>query len=117
MNKEMSFNIDDGKEVFAHEVSLNFTPLHFYLDFKSVTPRLDVRAKNGPIINIKHSVIMMDPFHVKEMYKLLGNVLKRYESEFGTIKRPPQLVKLDKKRKKSSSDKKESASVSPAYFG
>ena len=120
--REMSFSIDEGNAFFAHEVSLNFTPLHFYMDFKSVTPRLDVRSKAGPFIHMKHNVIMLDPFHVKEMHRLLGDVLKRYEEEFGKINKPSQLKKLDAKRKSKSSNNssaanKESEDNNPNYFG
>lgn len=117
MNKELNFSIDEGNVFFSHEVSLNFTPLHFYLDFKSVTPRLDVRSKNGPFLHMKHNVIMLDPFHIKEMHRLLGDVLKRYETEFGKIKRPAQFEKLDKKRKKNNPDVEEPKLSNPGYFG
>ncbi len=53
---------------------------------------------------LKHKVILADPYHAKRVHGVLGDVLKKYEKEFGKIEKPKVLQAMDKKNKK---DKKE----------
>ncbi len=116
MEKNMNFSIDDGDAFFCHEISVNFNPLQFVLDFKSVTPRVDVRSKNGPSIRIKHNVVLMDPFHAKKTVELLSRVIADYEKQFGEIKKPKVIEKMEKNAKKKS-DSKSKTFKTPTYFG
>jgi len=43
VEKKVNFGIEDGDNFFAHEVSVNFNPTQFVLDFKCITPRVDPR--------------------------------------------------------------------------
>ena len=54
--KKINFNINDGDDFFAHEMSINFNPMQFIFDFRSVTPRIDVRSRDSSVISIKHNV-------------------------------------------------------------
>ena len=98
--KQINIGIDDGKEFFAHELSINFNPLQFVFDFKSVTPRIDPRSKDRASIVLRHNVVLIDPYHAKRVYGLLGEVIKKYEKEFGKIEKPKALKVMDKKKKK-----------------
>ncbi|MBI4450573.1 DUF3467 domain-containing protein [Candidatus Woesearchaeota archaeon] len=113
--EQLNLNIVDGDAFFAHELSVNFTPLQFTLDFKSITPRTDPRSKTKPSFVLKHNVIISEPWHLKQITDLLQNMLKRYEQEYGPIKKPAALVKAEKKQK--SLPKKQSKSDLPTYFG
>ncbi|MFH2028171.1 MAG: hypothetical protein ABIJ08_03465, partial [Nanoarchaeota archaeon] len=55
--KRVNFGINDGDAFFAHEISVNFNPTQFVLDFKSITPRVDPRSNEGPVIALKHNVV------------------------------------------------------------
>lgn len=114
-NKNMNVSIDDGDEFFCHEMSINYNPLQFIFDFKSVTPRVDVRSKNSPTIKIKHNVVMLDPFHAKKMLELLTKVVTDFEKDFGVINKPKSVEKMEKKMAKMGKDKK--TIVAPNYFG
>ena len=114
MAKNLNFSVDNGDEFFAHETSINFNPSQFIFDFKSVTPRVDVRDRQNPIIVIKHNVVMADPYHAKKVAELLNNVIRRYEKEFGVIEKSKAIKKLEKKSKKA---KVESVKETPTYFG
>ena len=59
----ININIQDGEPIFAHEMSVNFTPTQFVLDFKCITPRNDPRSKTRASFLLKHSVVMVDPWH------------------------------------------------------
>jgi len=113
VEKKVNFGIEDGDNFFAHEVSVNFNPTQFVLDFKCITPRVDPRGEDGPFISIKHNVVLMDVYHAKKFIEFFKRRLDTYEGEFGKIERPKQLKKVEKKRKESKKEKPET----PTYFG
>jgi hypothetical protein len=113
--QQINLNIIDGEPFFAHEVSMNFTPTQISLDFKCITPRTDPRGKT-PSFLLKHNVIMVDPWHAKLMLDVLANVVKKYEEEFGVIKKPKALEKATKKQKKKTK-KTTTKTTTPSYMG
>ena len=112
MSKPVNINIIDGESFFAHELTANFTPTQFSLDFKNITPRSDPRNQHGPSFTLKHNVIMIEPWHAKALVEVLSNVVGRYEKEYGTIKKPVAMVKAEKKQKKTKTKE-----TIPSYFG
>ena len=99
-NKEpINISINDGEPFFAHEMSVNFTPTQFTLDFKCISPRNDPRSKK-PSFLLKHNVIMVEPWHAKMIISVLANVLKKYEDEYGAVKKPKSVEIAEKKQKK-----------------
>jgi hypothetical protein len=111
---QINLNINDGEPFFSHEVTVNFTPTQLTLDFKCITPRNDPRSKK-PSFQLKHNVIMLEPWHGKALVAVLKNVIKKYEDEFGKIKKPKAIEKAEQKRKTLSS-KPEKIEM-PSYFG
>ena len=83
--ERINLSINDGEAFFAHELSINFNHLQFVFDFKSVTPRVDPRSRDKASIVMKHNVVLTDPYHAKRVYELLGNVIGKFEKEFGKI--------------------------------
>jgi len=110
---QITFSINDGDAFFAHEASINFNPLQFSFDFKSITPRTDVRSKTSAVFALKHTLVMMDVFHAKDFLRVLSEALKKYETVFGKIKKPDALVKAESIK---SGDKKQPSNA-PVYFG
>lgn len=118
--QSINLSINDGEPFFAHEMSVNFNPMQFILDFRCVTPRNDPRTKGGrPSLNLKHNVVMVDPWHMVQINELLGRMIGAYEKEFGKIKKPKAVETFEKKHKKSAEKKQESATETevPSYFG
>ena len=120
--KKINMNITDGDSFFAHEVSINYNPMQFILDFKNVTPRVDPRSQGGNLVLcMKHNVIMVDPFHAKKIVQLFSEVIDKYEKEFGKIETPSQIKQIEKKRKKLNKDNKGKKMTTkadiPTYFG
>ncbi|MEM4240248.1 MAG: DUF3467 domain-containing protein [Candidatus Woesearchaeota archaeon] len=111
----VNIQIIDGEPFFAHEVSINFTPTQFSFDFKCITPRIDPRSKK-PSFLMKHNVVMVEPYHAKMLLSVLNNILKRYEDEFGRIKKPKALEIAEKKQKKAMSAAKADTDT-PSYLG
>ena len=103
-DKKVKFDIDNGREFFADEAGVIHNPLKIILDFRSITPRIDVRNQE---------FVIMDPFTEKTFSDLLKKNLDNYEKQFGKIKRPEQLKKSEKKGKKKTKGK----SKAPTYFG
>jgi len=112
---EFNMSIVDGQAFFAHETSVNFTPQQFSLDFKSLSPRVDPRNKNAPTFVMAHNVVMLDPWHAKQIHKILGEALKKYEEEFVKIDKPKALAKAEKKHVKA--ETKTAKAEIPAYMG
>lgn len=114
--KNVNVSVQEGDAFFCHELSVNYNPLQVILDFKSVTPRVDIRSKQGPSICIKHNVVMVDPYHAKKMLDLLGKVVSDYEKDFGKIEKPKAVKKMEKSMKdRKETDKK--TITTPTYFG
>jgi len=117
--QRLNISINDGDAFFAHETSINVNPMQVILDFKSVTPRIDLRSPK-PSLSIKHNVIMLEPYHAKKMLEMFADSIKRYEKEFGKIEKPKAVEQMEKKQK---SRKKESVkepvitAKAPSYFG
>lgn len=123
--KQINMNIENGNEFFAHELSINFNPMQFILDFKCITPRIDARSQNTPLLSMKHNVIMLDPWHAKQITELLSGVMKKYEEQFGKIEKPKAVKEFEKTAKaqaKKDNPSKESQTETatetmPTYFG
>ena len=90
-------------------------PLKFIIDFRSITPRIDVRSKNFQPLVLRHNVVVMDTFTAKNFLKVLQTNIKNFEKRFGKITKPEVLEKLEKESKKSK--KKKSKKDMPSYFG
>lgn len=115
--EKINMSINEGDAFYAHELSINFNPLQFVFDFKSVTPRVDPRSKDRASIVLKHNVILTDPYHAKKVYELLGDVIKKYEKEFGRIEKPKPLQIIEKKSKKESKKSKGVEKIeTPSYI-
>jgi hypothetical protein len=115
--QKINLNINDGDVFYAHELSINFNPLQFVFDFKSVTPRVDPRSKDRASIVLKHNVVLVDPFHAKRVHELLGNVIKKYEKEFGKIQKPKPLQIVEKKNKSEAKKLKNPEKIeAPSYI-
>ncbi|MEE9525696.1 MAG: DUF3467 domain-containing protein [Candidatus Woesearchaeota archaeon] len=114
--KPINMSIDDGKEFFAHELSVNFNPTQFTFDFRCITPRTDPRANEGPVVAIKHNLIMTDPWHTKEILRVLNTVVGKYEEKFGEIKEPDAVKKYKKEAAKQQKEKPEETKA-PSYLG
>jgi hypothetical protein len=115
-NKEqINISIIDGEPFFAHEMSTNFTPTQFTLDFKCITPRVDPRSKK-PSFLLKHNVVMVEPYHAKMILAVMNSVIKKYEEEYGAIKKPKAVESAEKKQKKAIKAA-ETETETPSYLG
>jgi len=114
-DEKINFVINDGDSFSANEISISYGPAQFSLDFKNISPRIDVRSQDGTkTFSLKHNVIIIDPSQAKNFASMLNDVLSRYEKQFGKIAEPKQL-KNSKKAKPLLENK--SARQIPSYFG
>ncbi len=105
---KVKFDIENGQSFFADEVGVIHNPLKIIFDFRSITPRVDVRNQEYQTLVLRHNVVVMDPFTAKNFLEILNKNVKNYEKQFGKIKKPEALKKLSKKSKTSKKGKKES---------
>ena len=111
--KKVKFDIDNGQAFYADELGVIHNPLRIILDFRSITPRIDVRNQEFQPLVLKHNVVVMDPYTAKTMLDLLKKNIANYEKQFGKITKPDALKKIDKENRKAKNSKKET----PSYFG
>lgn len=117
MIEQINLHIADGEPFYAHEVTCNFTPTQLIVDFKCITPRTDPRSKK-PSFQLKHNVVMLDTWQAAQLHGVLGNVLAKYEDQFGKIKKPAAVAKVEKKQKAAKKSKKSADKVeAPTYLG
>ncbi len=114
--EQINLNINDGEPFFAHEVTINFTPTQVTMDFKCITPRTDPRSKK-PSFQMKHNVVMVEPWHAKNLLGVLNSVIQKYEDEFGKIQKPKALEKAEKKQKEFIKKAGEQLPEVPTYMG
>lgn len=113
--KQVKFDIDNGKVFYCDEAAVVHNPTKVILDFRSVTPRVDIRNNEFQPVVIKHDVVMMDVFTAKNFLAVLQENLANYEKTFGKIEKPKSIQKLEKMSKpvKKGNTKTET----PNYFG
>ena len=116
MDKKVKFDIENGTSFFADEVGVIHNPLKIIMDFRSITPRVDVRNQEYQTLVLRHNVVVMDPFTAKSFSDILLENIKNYEKQFGKISQPKQLKKMQQ-QKKDGVAKTKSPSPSPSYFG
>jgi len=115
--KHVNLVINDGQDFYANESSINFNPMQIILDFKNITPRIDQRSEN-PTIVLRHNVVILEPFHVKQFHKMLTEAIERYEKEFGKIEKPKNITKIERKQAKSAEEHKlKERKHDATYFG
>jgi hypothetical protein len=111
--KKIKFDIDNGQSFFADEAGVIHNPLKIILDFRSITPRVDVRNNEYQPLVLRHNVIVMDPYTAKSLSDMLQENIKNYEKQFGKIEKPAGLKKAEKEAKKDSKKDPDA----PGYFG
>ena len=117
---KVNFHINDGEVFFAHELSVNYNPTQFVLDFKCITPRVDPRSHDGTTnISLKHNTILLEVYYAKKIAEFLLKRVADYEKEFGKINKPASIRALEKKRTKKQAGNSEEKTTkdAPSYFG
>ena len=116
--QKLNFVINDGDSFYANETSITFGPAQFSLDFKNISPRVDMRGQDGTkTFALKHNVVLMEPFQAKNFIKILNDSISRYEKDFGAIDTPKQLKAAEKKFKLENKKSKKDIPSVPTYFG
>lgn len=115
--EDIRVNVNDGGEFLADEVSISHSPIRFILDFKNVTPRLDI-GDSAPRMVLRHNVLVVDPYFARDMLRVLKENIDKYEKKYGPIKRPEVLEKAEKQAAKEG-NKSEKAGLKKQqdYFG
>jgi uncharacterized protein YajQ (UPF0234 family) len=112
--EKINFVINDGDSFYTNEISITFGPAQFSFDFKNISPRVDMRAQDGSkTFALKHNVVILDPYQIKNFINILTDAVSKYEKEFGTIEMPKQLKMAEKKFKLENKPNKQI----PTYFG
>ncbi len=117
MNK-LNFAINDGDSFFANEMSITFGPAQFAFDFKNISPRVDMRNQDGSkTFVMKHNVILIEPFQIKQFAKVLNDAISRYELEYGNIELPAPIRKAEQELQKLTKKQDAISHDVPSYFG
>ena len=116
MEQKANINIDDGEAFYSNETSISHNPMQFILDFKQITPRIDLRSQQMPQFKMKHNVILLDPIQAKQVSEMLTKAVKEFESKFGKIDIEKAMKKMQKTNKKNKQEHT-IAPETPSYFG
>ena len=119
MDEKINVNINDGEAFYSNETSISHNPVQFVLDFKQITPRIDMRSQQSQLFCLKHNVILIDPLHAKRLSDMMQAAIKEYENKFGKIEATPAIKKFEKENKKEANKSKPKTvkAESPSYFG
>lgn len=113
--KDVKVEIDNGDVFYADEVGIMHNPLKFIIDFRNITPRIDMRNQDFQPLVLKHDVVMMDVFMAKNFVKMLQKNIKQYEKRFGKVEVPKAIKILEEDHSKMKNEKPHNDT--PAYFG
>jgi hypothetical protein len=101
-------------------MSITFGPAQFALDFKNISPRVDMRSQDGSkTFVLKHNVVIIEPYQIKQFSKVLAEAIARFEKEFGLIELPPAIKKAEEELKQMQKEQ-ENQPIShdvPSYLG
>ncbi len=111
--QDIRVNVNDGGEFLADEVSISHSPIRFILDFKNITPRLDM-GDTTPRMVLRHNVMIVDPYFAVDLLHVLKENIEKYESRYGPIKKPDVLLKAEKQAAK---EGKKASVKTQDYFG
>ncbi len=114
--EDIRVNVNDGGEFLADEVSVSHSPIRFILDFKNITPRLDI-GENAPRMVLRHNVMVMDPYFAKDLLRVLQENIDKYEKKYGQIKKPEVLEKAEKQAQKEGKKAATQIQKGQSYFG
>lgn len=90
---------DAGEEFMAEEIAVSHSPVRFVIDFKSISPRVDIPGQ--PIRHVlKHKIIKIDPFVAKDLVNVFKQNIEKYEKHYGKIEKPKSLAKAEEEAKK-----------------
>ena len=111
--QEIRVDVVNGDEFLSDEVSVSHSPLRFVIDFKAISPRMDI-ASQPPRMVIRHNVVIVDPHFAKDLLQVLKDNIAKFEKKFGEIKKPEALEKHEAEiRKKGKAEKP----AKQDYFG
>jgi len=103
---------DAGPEFSADEVAVSHSAIKFIIDFKSITPRLDMHGQD-PRHVLKHSIIKLDTFLAKDFMEVLKQNIEKYEKHYGKITKPKAIEKAQQEARK----KGKPPAMKQDYFG
>ncbi len=115
---QVNLRIKDVDQFYANEISINFNPGEVILDFKCITHIHDIGNHRSMLL--KHTPVILNPFHAKSFLAMLNNAIKDYESKFGEIKKPEAIKKAEKMVKKDQKEKpviEKTKEKNESYFG
>ena len=99
---DINMNIDEGgASFFAHEFSVEINPTQATLDFKNISSRTDLRSVAGKKhFKMVHNVISVEPLLLKEIGRMVNELVKKYEEKLGEIKKSEVVIKAEKELQK-----------------
>ena len=77
-DKKVKFDIENGLSMFADEAGIVFNPLKITFDFRSITPRVDVRNQEFQTLVLRHNVVTM----AVPLFNIFGYVTDCFNPDF-----------------------------------
>lgn len=101
----------DEHPLQTDEFTVSHGPEGFLIDCRMITQQFELQG-GPPTLNVAHRTLRVTPMLAKELHRVLGVQVKRYEETFGKITKSGAQKKAEKlaKNAQSSADK-------PHYMG
>ena len=97
---EQSKGIQDIDKVplFCNQMTVSHSATEFFVDFRLVFPQF--APDNSQTTVALHKTVIFEPYHLKEVCRVIQDNISRYEKEYGKIKEPEALKKAKKRVEK-----------------
>lgn len=88
--QQVNLKIDHSEDGFySDSISVIYNPSKFVLDFKQITPKIDlIEGKGQQTLVVKHKTILLDVKFAKIFLDTLKNAVEGYEKKYGKIHLP-----------------------------
>ena len=104
----------DQEPLLANQFTVSHGADRFTIDFRNMVPQF---GPNGePSFVLVHRVVQFDPYFLKNFVAALQENIKKYETQYGGIKKPEAVLKAEKDTKKTQG-KLETTSDKISYVG
>ena len=94
----MKKEIFDKKPFYSNQQSVSHTFDKFIIDFKNITPQIELEGIMNTIVN--HKAVILDVYIMKELFSIMNDNIKTYENTFGKIDDKKIKEKLNKFKEK-----------------
>ncbi len=105
----------DNTSFFSNNQTVCHNPEKFQIDFKNIYPQF--KPDGQATMVVCHKNILLDPHTMVELYRIIGENIRKYEEKFGPIEEPGALQKAKEQVGIKKEESTTTNSERPNYLG